>query len=55
MSKNFNLLDKHEFMQQYVLNRALAASTFSLCGLEAGKDAEKAWNLMLEKCKGDKK
>jgi len=44
-----SLLEKHEFMQQYVLNRAIGHNG-GLCGKKAAREASLAWEVIIEEC-----
>ena len=48
-----SILNKHEFIQTYVLNRA-KTQTGSLCGNVVAEEAVMAWDVMIESCKNGK-
>ncbi len=48
-----SILNKHEFIQTYVLNRA-KTQTGSLCGNVVAEEAVMAWDVMIESCRNGK-
>lgn len=44
-----SLLEKHQFMQQYVLNRAIGHSG-GLGGAVCAKEAAEAWEYIIKEC-----